>query len=201
MIQLSILIPTVPERAEQFKRLHDYVMEQVTSTITYHEMLGKVEVLYDDRPLFMNGGPTIGAKRDALVKRAEGKYLCFLDDDESVPPDYVETLLRMCLHDQDICTFRALVKMQTFWALVDMRLAFKLNDQINPNFTVRRPPWHCCPVRSSYAKIFTFKDINNAEDFEWMERVLSCCTTEAHTDQILFQYNHGPHSEADKIPL
>lgn len=201
MIQLSVLIPTVPERAEQFKRLHDYVMEQVTSTITYHEMLGKVEVLYDDRPLFMNGGPTIGAKRDALVKRAEGKYLCFLDDDESVPPDYVETLLRMCRHDQDICTFRALVKMQTFWALVDMRLAFKLNDQINPNFTVRRPPWHCCPVRSSYAKIFTFKDINNAEDFEWMERVLSCCTTEAHTDQILFQYNHGPHSEADKIPI
>lgn len=201
MIQLSILIPTVPERAEQFKRLHDYVMDQAIRTLTSHEMLGKIEVLYDDSPLFMNGGPTIGAKRNALVKRAEGKYLCFLDDDESVPPDYVETLLRMCLVNQDICTFRALVKMQTFWALVDMRLAFKLNDQINPNFTVRRPPWHCCPVRSVYAKSFEFKDINNAEDFEWMERVLSCCTSEAHTDQILFQYNHGPHSEADKIPL
>lgn len=201
MIQLSILIPTVPERAEKLKALNTELYDQATRTIAVHEMLGQVEVLKDDRLLFMNGGPSIGAKRDALVKRASGKYLVFLDDDEEVSPNYIETLLRLCLQDQDICTFRAMAKLQNFWALIDMRLMYKVNDQISPDYTVRRPPWHICPVRSVYAKSFEFKDINNAEDFEWMERVLSCCTSEAHTDQILFCYHHGPHSEADKIPL
>lgn len=201
MIQLSILIPTVPERDKIFSALADELMDQVLRVFTDHGMLGKAEILKDDRPLFLNGGPSIGAKRGSLVKRALGKYLCFLDDDEEVSPNYVETLLRLCLQDQDVCTFRAMAKLQNFWALIDMRLMYKVNDQINPDYTVRRPPWHICPVRSAYAKSFEFKDINNAEDFEWMERVLSLCTSEAHTDQILFCYNHGPHSEADKIPI
>lgn len=200
MIQLSILILTVPNRIEKFKSLYAEVYGQRIMTLTTHEMLGEVEILTDDRPLFMNGGPSIGAKRDALVKRASGKYLCFLDDDEEIAPNYVESLLRLCLQDQDICTFRATAKLQNFWALIDMRLMYRVNDQISPDYTVRRPPWHICPVRSVYAKMFDFKDLNNAEDFEWMERVLSCCASEAHTDQILFCYNHGPHSEADKIP-
>lgn len=201
MIQLSILICTVPERSDKLKVLFSELYDQAMLSLTTHEMLGQVEILHDDRPLFMNGGPSIGAKRDALVKRASGKYLCFLDDDEDIAPNYVESSLRLCLQDQDICTFRAMAKLQNFWALIDMRLMYKVNDQISPDYTVRRPPWHICPVKSVYAKMFDFKDLNNAEDFEWMERVLSCCTSEAHTDQILFCYNHGPHSEADKIPL
>jgi len=80
-----------------------------------------------------------------------------------------------------------------------MRLAYKVNDQFTPEHTVRRPPWHMCPVRSEFAKLHEFEDISNAEDSRWFEQVLTRCTTESHTDKILFQYNHGNHSEADKI--
>lgn len=105
----------------------------------------------------------------------------------------------MCNYGQDVVTFQALAKLQTAWGIINMKLAYKVNDQFTPEHTIRRPPWHICPVRSEFAKLYEFEDINNAEDFKWFEKVLTHCTTEAHTDKILFQYNHGTHSEADKI--
>lgn len=201
MILLSILIPTTPERHEMFTKLFNEVHRQLEFVQTFHPSLGRVEILVDDSPRYLDGGLSVGKKREALVKRAEGKYLCFLDSDESISPDYLETLVRLCYQDQDVCTFKAMVKLSTFWALVDMRRVYKLNDQINPDYVVRRPPWHICPVRSVYAKMFEFSDKNNAEDFEWMEKVLTCCVSEAHSERIIFQYNHGEHSEVDKIPL
>lgn len=201
MILLSILIPTIPERHKRFTKLYNELMRQKTEFDTTHDTIGELQVIVNSDKRFLDGGLSIGKKRQALVQEAEGKYLCFLDDDEHVPPNYVEVLMRLCHKGQDVCTFQAIAKMKYFWALVDMRLSYKVNDQINPNYPARRPPWHCCPVKSVYAKMFEFPDLNNAEDFVWMEKVLSCCTSEAHTDAVLFQYNHGDHSEADKIPL
>lgn len=164
-------------------------------------MLGEVEIIINSDQKFLDGGPSIGAKRQALLSNAKGDYVAYLDDDEDIAPNYVESLLRLCKQDQDVCTFRAMMKLETFWGIVDMRLSYKVNDQATPEHTMRRPPWHTCPVRREYAKLYRFNDKNNAEDFEWFEKVLSHCTTEAHTDKILFQYNHGQNSEADKIPL
>lgn len=201
MILLSILIPTIPERNERFTKLYNELMRQKTEFETFHDSMGRIEVLVNPDKKFLEGGLSIGKKREALVKDAEGKYLCFLDDDESIAPNYLESLMRLCFMDQDVCTFKAIANLKTFWSIVDMRLAFKVNDQVNPDYTVRRPPWPCCPVRSVFAKMVNFKDINNAEDFEWMAQVLKFCTSEAHTEKVIFQYNHGDHSEADKIPL
>lgn len=201
MIQLSILMCTTPERNEMFAKLFSEVHRQLEYCQTFHETLGRVEILVDDSIRFLDGGLSVGKKREALLKRAEGEYLCYLDSDESISPDYLETMLRLCYQGQDVCTFRAMVKLSNFWALVDMSLKYKLNDQISPDYTVRRPPWHICAVKSKFAKKHHFPDINNAEDSNWMERVLTHCTTEAHTDRIIFQYNHGDHSEVDKIPL
>lgn len=194
-------MPTTPERNQMFTKLFNEVHRQAEFMQTFHKTLGKVEILVDDSPRFLNGGPSVGKKREALVKRAEGKYLCFLDSDESISPDYLETLMRLCYQDQDVCTFRAMVKMNNFWALVDMSLKYKTNEQITPDYTVRRMPWHINAVRSKFAKMYDFDDINNAEDSRWMEKVLKHCVSEAHTQRIIFQYNHGDHSEVDQIPL
>ena len=195
---LSILVPSIPERWLKLNRLKRSLESQL-ELIKEHYMLGSVEVIYDDSLSFLHGGLSIGKKRQSLVEKATGKYLCFLDDDESISPNYIESLLRLCNYDLDICTFRAIVKMKDSWGLVDMRLSYKLNDQFTPEHTIRRPPWHMCPVRTEFAKLYEFKNINNAEDFVWMAKVLEHCTTESHTDKILFQYNHSNNSEADKI--
>lgn len=200
-IMLSVLMPTTPERNEMFTRLFNELHRQLEYMQTFHKTLGKIEILVDDSPRFLNGGPSVGKKRESLVQRAEGKYLCFLDSDEEISPDYLETIVRLCYQDADVCTFKAMVKLHNFWTVVDMRLEHKENEQVSPDFTVKRMPWHINAVRSVYAKTFPFSDKNNAEDFEWMEKVLTCCETEAHSERIIFCYRHGSHSEVDKIPL
>lgn len=199
MILLSILIPTIPERSDKFTVLYNELMRQKTAFDTFHSSIGELEIVVNAGVKFLDGGLSIGKKREALVQEAKGEYLCFLDDDESISPNYVETLMRLCHKGADICTFKAIVKMETFWSILDMRLVYTLNDQMSPDYTVRRPPWHVCPMKSKYAKLFQFKDINAAEDFEWMEKVLQRCTTESHTDKVIFQYNHKSESESDKI--
>ena len=198
---LSVLIPTTPERVEMFTKLFNEVHKQAEYFRTTHPSLGKIEILVDSSKRFLDGGLSVGKKRESLVQRATGYYLCFLDSDEEVSPDYLETILRMCYQDKDICTFKAMAKLHNFWTVVDMRLAYKHNEQVTPDFTVRRRPWHICAVRSVFAKAFEFSDKNNAEDFEWMDKVLQSCETETHTDKIIFCYRHGEHSEVDLIPL
>jgi glycosyltransferase involved in cell wall biosynthesis len=195
---LSILIPSIPKRADKLSKLFYNLLNQIDQ-LKQHETLGKVELIVDDSISFLEGGLSIGKKRQALVNEATGKYLCFLDDDESIAPNYVETLIRLCNCDLDVCTFRSIIKLESAWGMVDMRLVYKTNDQFSPEYILRRPPWHICPVRSEFAKLYEFEDINNAEDYAWFEKVLTHCTTEAHTDRILFQYNHNKDSEADLI--
>lgn len=198
MIILSILIPTTPDRQDMFTALYNEVMTQITYMQTVHPSLGQIEVLFDDSKRFLDGGLSIGKKRESLVRRSEGKYLCFLDSDDWISPNYTETLVRLCQRDADVCTFRNVTKTETYWVTVDMSLHYP-NDQATPMFEIRRKPFHICPVRSSFAKLHRFQDINYGEDSEWMDKVLSHCTTESKSNSIIHEYRHGKHSESDKI--
>lgn len=198
-MKLSILMLTIPERGEKFTRVYNELMRQLEYCRTVHPTLGMVEVLIDGSKRFTEGGLSIGKKREALVKRASGKYLCFLDDDDMISGNYLETLLRLCQHDVDVVTFRNFSRLETFWMIVDMSLQHNGNDQASPDAIVNRRPWHICPVRSLFAKMHDFPDTNYGEDWHWFEQVLKHCVTEKKTNAILHEYHHGSHSEADRI--
>jgi hypothetical protein len=198
MTILSVLMATTPEREPMFTPLYNELMRQVSYVNTFHPSLGSIEVVVDGSKRFLDGGLSIGKKRETLVQRATGKYLCFLDSDESIASNYLETIVRLCHRDADVVTFRSFAKLKAYWCLIDMGLHYP-NDQANPNYTVRRSPWHVCPVRSYFAKLYSFSDINYGEDWLYFEQVLKHCTTEAKTESIIHSYQHGDHSEADKI--
>lgn len=197
-IMLSILICTIPERKKKFKKLYSNLCRQIQYCRQVHPTLGAVELLANDSKRFIDGGLSIGEKRQGALDLAISKYICYLDDDEDISPDYIETLLRLCHEDKDVCTFRSLSKLSNNWALVDMRLG-NPTEQINPNAITLRPPWHVCPVKREYAQLYKFTDSNYGEDWVWFEQVLKHCKTDAHTDKIIHSYQHGKHSEADKI--
>lgn len=200
MIILSILMCTIPEREEKAVLLFSQAAKQIADLHYDHPTLGRIEINYDNSKSFLKGGLSIGKKREGLVRKAEGKYLCSLDDDEDISPNYVETLVRLCNEDKDVVTFRSFAKTDFYWTVIDMSLENKVNEEATPERIIKRPPWHVCPVKSEYAKLYEFEDINYGEDFNWMEKVLTHCKTEAKTNQILHCYNHSSkHSEADKI--
>lgn len=159
-----------------------------------------VELLFDASPKFLAGGLSIGKKREALVRRASGKYVCLLDDDDKISPNYLQILVRLCLEGKDVCTFRNISKLEDFWTIVDMSVFHTENEQATHDRIVKRKPWHICPVKTKYAQRYAFLDINYGEDWAWVEQVLTHCQTEAHTDAIIHQYNYSSKtSEADKI--
>lgn len=198
---LSILIPVLPKRYAVFMRLLQELQRQVTYMHSTHPSLGLIEILFDDSAAFMDGGMSIGSKRNVLRQKAIGKYLCFCDDDDNVAPNYVETLVRLAQSDADILTFRCLFKNDAYWAMLNMSLENKANEETNPDSLVQRTPWHVCPVKTVIAQKENFDDaLNHNEDFTWMGKILQYVNTESHTDKILTQYNHSESgSEADKI--
>jgi hypothetical protein len=80
-----------------------------------------------------------------------------------------------------------------------MRLGYG-NEEATPDRIIKRNAWHICAVKTEYAKLHTFEDINYAEDWKWFEQVLTHCQTEAHTDAVIHSYQHSAQtSESDKI--
>jgi hypothetical protein len=197
---LSVLIPTTPERRDMFDPLFSELMRQDTYMSTFHSSLGEIEILVDDEKKFLDGGPSIGEKCNNLVQRATGKYLCRLDSDDWIAPNYLETIVRLCQFNSDIVTFNSLVKTEGYWTVVSMRHNYIYgNEEATPGKTVNREPWPCCPIRSELAKQFKFENINYGEDWNWMKQVLNVCQSSEYTTYILHEYRHGAHSEADKI--
>jgi hypothetical protein len=197
---LSILTPSIQAHRQARLLLYEELKKQRNKMYELHPTLGEVELRWNEADGYLGGGPSIGKNRDNLVKIALGKYLCFLDADDFPAPNYIETLVRLCLLDRDVVTFRSFTVTDFYWTLINMSLDNSEDEQATPIKIVHRKPWLVCPVRSEYAKKFDFPDINYSEDSIWMEQVLTLCKTEAHTDQILHSYRHSAKtSEADKI--
>ena len=201
-MKLSILIPTLPQRKKMFNILRKNLTAQIDFVHSTHPSLGQVEILFDSSKKFLKGGLSVGAKRDALKCRATGEYLVFVDDDDMIAPNYLESILRLMESNPDIITFRSLYKSSTYWGIVDMNLNHAENEQMNDSTIVKRQPFHVCPIRTSIAQQHSFPDINNAEDWGWMVKVLTDSKTQSHSDQILHQYNEfASVSEVNKIML
>lgn len=195
---LSILMPITRDRLPMAEALLSTLNDQLIYMQSYHASLGQIEFLIDDRKRFLDGGPSIGKKRESLVHRAQGRYLCFIDSDDMIPGNYLETLVRACQRHYDIVTFRALARLKDFWSLIDMSLWYS-DAEATPETVVQRMPSIVCPVRSDLAKMFPFEDINYEEDYKWFRQVLKKCKSEKHLSEILYEYRHGEHSESDKI--
>lgn len=199
MIVLSILIATTPDRKEMTDALLER-LEVQREFIHRNWLSGHIEFVVDDSKRFLDGGLSIGKKREALVQRAQGRYLCFLDSDEDIAGNYLQVLIKLSETKADVLTFRSLANLDDYWCLIDMSLANKKNEETSPDRICKRPPWHVCPVKSHLAKIHAFEYSNYSEDWNWFEKVLKGCTSEAKSDAVIHMYKHRRTiSEADKI--
>lgn len=196
---LNILISSIPERSKRLNLLVAKLQEQIDYCNKYHKDLGDVHLIVDNSKRFLDGGLSIGEKRDSLLNRSFSDYICFLDDDDNVAPNYVETLLRLCNEGKDVCTFKSLFMCDGYWTIIDMGLNND-NQQATPDSEVKRNVWHVCPIKRDIAINHSFSALNHNEDWTWMENVLKDIKTEAKSNRILHNYNHYKAvSEADKI--
>ena len=93
-ILLSVLIPTLESRGDQFQRLLKKLRGQIDSASCASEM--EIICFLDNKE------HSIGYKRNRLIEQARGKFVAFVDDDDDVSDDYVALICNAIREHPDI---------------------------------------------------------------------------------------------------
>lgn len=152
--RLSILIPTLQSRKPTLDRLVTEVNRQIEKSNLNIELLIESD----------NGQITTGKKRNILIRRAKGEYCVFLDDDDLIAPDYIESFEPMLKSDKYDCAdlWGAHYKRGIFNKYVHYSNKFKKWSE-NPKKFIRTPQ-HLNVVRTVFYRNCPFPDSSHGED-------------------------------------
>jgi len=175
---LSILICHIPERLNTLVRLLEILISQSEDK--------RIEIVVEDTP---KNVITIGGKRNLLLKKAKGKYIVFVDDDDTVSIDYIDLILAATRGDPDCVGitgmyYRGGVDPWKFIHSLGVKKWYKNKSQK----TYYRCPNHLNPVKKSYAIQTGFKNISFGEDKDYSLRINKLLKTEAMITKPIYNY-------------
>lgn len=182
-MKLSILICTIESRAEKFENLCNVLADQIQD-------YGDVEVLHD----LDNGEKMIGQKRNDLVARASGEYLCFIDDDDEISDTYIKDILHAIESKPDCVAF----KLEYFedgkhkgTAHHSLKYLAWANRHVEyGKMFYERTPNHLNPIRSDLAKLVKFPASNFGEDHSWSSQIRQYLKTEQEITKPMYFYKY-----------
>jgi cellulose synthase/poly-beta-1,6-N-acetylglucosamine synthase-like glycosyltransferase len=96
---LSILICSLFERELFLSTLYEEFKKQITNEMANVEVV----VLITDKTI------SIGEKRNWLLNKANGEYLCFFDDDDMPTPNYIKLLIKALESKRDCCSLKGII--------------------------------------------------------------------------------------------
>jgi glycosyltransferase involved in cell wall biosynthesis len=172
---LSILICTLEERKTEF-------LTRVLSILQPQIIDRDVEIVI----LTDNGEIPIGTKRNLALDSANGKYVCFIDDDDIVSDGYVDLVLLKSKEDSDVIVFNGIVTTNGW----DIRLAkqgmeYEYGEIDNVYY---RLPNHLA-IHKKETINERFMDVRTGEDDEWAQRRLKEIKTQSRIDGIIYHYD------------
>ena len=183
-IWLSICIVSLPSRKAQLSKLVSYLYDQI-------EMNGghfNAEIVIDDR-----AEPTIGEKRNALLDRAKGLYVAFVDDDDWVAHDYVERIVRALMLEKPDCVALRGVMTTSGVSPEVFDHSIRHHEWATVDGVHLRSPNHLNPIRRELAMQVGFKPISHAEDHDFSTRIRHMLVREAQPgDDPLYFYWFQP---------
>lgn len=162
---ISILIPTMHNR----KRLFEQALADVRRQIQDCPEI-RVEVLWEAD----NGELTLGQKRNILVDRCNGKYHCFVDDDDILAPDFLRTFVPMIQSgiEYDCASFvGAHYQKGKFNKLFHHSLDYPEWEELPDRYIRSVSPMNM--IRTSIVRQVRYKDIRNTEDHEFSKRLMA----------------------------
>ena len=162
---LSVGIVSIRERTEKLQRLIGH-MKQHTS----QEVMEKVEVLIN----VDDGAKPVGEKRNEILYKARGKFICFVDDDDLVSDSYLTRIVELIDNnpDLDCIGFTGM-----FYNNDKPQMKFKHANMYRGNYKDSegiqyRPANHLNPIRTELAKQVGFPNKNFGEDADYSDKIL-----------------------------
>jgi glycosyltransferase involved in cell wall biosynthesis len=180
--KLSILICTLPERKDFLNRLFDILDSQLSCDVEVHT---------DPWPKPF----TIGQKRNHLLLKAKGDYICFIDDDDRVSENYISLLMEGINKGIDCCSLTGIITEDGNNPLVFQHSIKYQQYKTNPEgMPVRyeRYPNHLNCIKASIAKQFRFPEINHGEDTDFATQIFKSglIKTEHWIEDVIYHYDY-----------
>lgn len=177
-MKLSILVCTIPERFDEFNTLL-----RKLKLLSFN--LG-VEILHDNAP---KGTKTIGGKRNDLINKSVGEYVCFVDDDDDISDDYFTEILKAIESKPDCVGFEIACNMEGKKVNAASSIKYDWSDNID-GYRYVRSIYHKTPVKREIALKCMFPDISYAEDYEYSQRLKPHLKNEVFINKPLYFYNY-----------
>lgn len=181
---LSILICTIEGREEELDKVRSELDRQIAQSGASIEIL----TFSDDKSI------PVGDKRNKLLSIANGKYTCFVDDDDMVSPNYIKHIIQGLNQDVDCVGIKGII---TFSGKNPRTFIHSIQyDKYFENGGVYyRPPNHLNPIKREIALKFKFPVKNCGEDTDW---AMSICKAKALRSEwyieepiYYYQYDHN----------
>jgi glycosyltransferase involved in cell wall biosynthesis len=192
-MKLAILIPTLPSRKDKFDLLVNELIRQVIESGWVYRR--DVKIIYDEADRNVK---TIGAKRNTLMSlatnTAKSEYVCFIDDDDRVSPNYIKHLKAGIESGVDCCSFRGVITENGQNPQV-FEHALKYKEWRTNQFgeiRYERYPNHLNCIKTSIASQFLFPHTSYGEDHVWATKIheSGLIKTEHYIDEIIYFYDY-----------
>lgn len=185
-VRLSILIATIELRQEKFEKLYQKLLNQIKAL----GLEQAVEVIYfkDNQTI------KLGKKRNDLVELAKGEYVCFLDDDDDISPNYVALIFNALKSKPDCVSCTGIIKLPS-GAGNKFIHSLKYKDRSFVNGVSRSQVYHINPVKRSIAKAIKFPETNWGEDNTWayLLQKSGLLQREVEISEPYYIYLYNPH--------
>jgi len=180
-ILLSICICSLHVRAEMRKGLFASLNKQIMARPDYKQ----IEICVDSD----NGETTIGAKRNRLLDRALGKFVCFVDDDDQLATDYVNRIMDTIIANPDIdCVGMKGIIVTNGSNPKPFIHSVKYKKWSEDKEAYYRCPNHLNPIRTEIARKVRFNEVNHGEDADFSTRVKPLLKKEVFIDSAIYYY-------------
>lgn len=178
---LSILVLTIDGREHFLENLKKQLEPQLTDEV---ELL----IEHDD------GSMEVGEKRNKVMDRAKGRYMCYIDDDDRVSDTYVKDIMAVLEHtDVDCCSLNGIIRIdggpeQKFIHSLKYKSWFEEGEGENKIYY--RNPNHLNVVKREIAKHIRFNDgMSYGEDADFSHRIRPYLSVQGEIDKTLYYYD------------
>jgi len=181
MKDLSILILTLPTRIDSYANLIRHLNHQIIQNNLIHRV--QILSLCDTKEI------SVGEKRNILLQKSVGRYVCFIDDDDLISDDYVIKIITAIQHNCDVITFCG------DYVESGLRKPFSISmmhrgDYNHDNMFIRLPN-HLCPLKREIAMQCHFTHKNFGEDSDYATMINTHIKNEYHIVDKLYFYMYN----------
>lgn len=190
-VKLSILICTIPERQPMFNELLKELGEQSKRANSM------IQILWDDSP---KGTITIGQKRNNLLTKSLGDYICYIDDDDLVSPNYIEEIVKAIDKSPDCIGFEIACDIDGKKYNAASSMKYDWTENVD-GYKYVRSIYHKTPVKREIALKAMFPDKSFGEDYEYSMRIKPFLSKEIFINKVLYYYNYKYENPQTKYGL